>query len=103
MSTSPLRRLARAAGALDGLRRETFIEWALDYFTGSPKADAVLSRLAEKYTSPADWRRPETVGWLFQYFTSAARRPNRQGASPQWPVPGATGLYTPEWVASYLL
>ncbi|MBQ2682455.1 MAG: N-6 DNA methylase [Thermoguttaceae bacterium] len=103
MSTSPLRRLARAAGALDGLCRERFIEWALDYFTGSPKADAVLSRLAEKYTSPADWRRPETIGWLFQYFTAAARRPNRQGASPRGPVPGATGLYTPEWVTSYLL
>ena len=124
MSTRSLRRLARAAGAL-GIDRAAFIEWALGYITRAggvtrgagvtraaetvlgretaPGRETALDHLAQKLTLPEDWRQLQTVGWLYQFFTSSAKSPRRQGSSVRQSVPRATGLYTPEWITSFLL
>lgn len=59
--------------------------------------------LAAAETEPVDWTRPEAVGWLYQFFSEPRRVRRRQGAGGTSDTAAATGLYTPDWIAAYLI
>ena len=75
-----------------------------------PLDHAIFERfdaLASAVTVPDDWASPAALGWLYQFFTQSRRSRRRQGAGgvadSTAETASATGLYTPDWIASYLV
>lgn len=80
------------------------------YDGGEPLDSSFFERFdacASAITVPDDWASPAALGWLYQFFTQSRRPRCRQGtggaANSRAETESATGLYTPDWIASYLV
>ena len=64
---------------------------------------AEFDAAAERWTLPDDWRPSESVGWLYQFLVARRKRRNRQGVVDTANAAASTELFTPKWIADWLI
>lgn len=70
------------------------------------KNDGFIDRLnADDYVSDEDYRSPELIGWLYQFYI--AERKNevfaKKGKFEADEIPAATQIFTPNWIVKYMV
>ncbi len=70
------------------------------------KNDGFIDRLnAGDYISDEDYRSPELIGWLYQFYISERKDEvfARKGKFEAGEIPAATQIFTPGWIVKYMV
>lgn len=70
------------------------------------KNDGFIDRLnADDYLSDDDYRSPELIGWLYQFYISERKDEvfAKKGKFEADEIPAATQIFTPNWIVKYMV
>ena len=70
------------------------------------KNDGFIDRLnADDYISDDDYRSPELIGWLYQFYISERKDEvfAKKGKFEADEIPAATQIFTPNWIVKYMV
>lgn len=70
------------------------------------KSDGFIDRLnADDYITDADYRSPELIGWLYQFYISERKDEvfAKKGKFAADEIPAATQIFTPNWIVKYMV
>ena len=70
------------------------------------KNDGFIDRLnADDYLSDEDYRSPELIGWLYQFYISERKDEvfAKKGKFEADEIPAATQIFTPNWIVKYMV
>lgn len=70
------------------------------------KNDGFIDRLnADDYLSDDDYRSPELIGWLYQFYISERKAEvyAKKGKFTADEIPAATQIFTPNWIVKYMV
>lgn len=70
------------------------------------KNDGFIDRLnADDYISDNDYRSPELIGWLYQFYISERKDEvfAKKGKFEADEIPAATQIFTPNWIVKYMV
>lgn len=70
------------------------------------KNDGFIDRLnADDYVSDEDYRSPELIGWLYQFYISERKNEvfAKKGKFEADEIPAATQIFTPNWIVKYMV
>lgn len=70
------------------------------------KNDGFIDRLnADDYISDEDYRSPELIGWLYQFYISERKDEvfAKKGKFEADEIPAATQIFTPNWIVKYMV
>lgn len=70
------------------------------------KNDGFINRLnADDYLSDDDYRSPELIGWLYQFYISERKDEvfAKKGKFEADEIPAATQIFTPNWIVKYMV
>lgn len=70
------------------------------------KNDGFIDRLnADDYLSDNDYRSPELIGWLYQFYISERKDEvfAKKGKFEADEIPAATQIFTPNWIVKYMV
>lgn len=70
------------------------------------KNDGFIDRLnADDYISNDDYRSPELIGWLYQFYISERKDEvfAKKGKFEADEIPAATQIFTPNWIVKYMV
>lgn len=70
------------------------------------KSDGFIDRLnADDYITDADYRSPELIGWLYQFYISERKDEvfAKKGKFQADEIPAATQIFTPNWIVKYMV
>lgn len=70
------------------------------------KNDGFIDRLnADDYLSDDDYRSPELIGWLYQFYISERKDEvfAKRGKFEADEIPAATQIFTPNWIVKYMV
>lgn len=70
------------------------------------KNDGFIDRLnADDYISDDDYRSPELIGWLYQFYISERKDEvfAKKGKYEADEIPAATQIFTPNWIVKYMV
>lgn len=70
------------------------------------KNDGFIDRLnADDYLSDDDYRSPELIGWLYQFYISDRKDEvfAKKGKFEADEIPAATQIFTPNWIVKYMV
>lgn len=70
------------------------------------KNDGFIDRLnANDYLSDDDYRSPELIGWLYQFYISERKDEvfAKKGKFEADEIPAATQIFTPNWIVKYMV
>ena len=70
------------------------------------KNDGFIDRLnADDYLSDDDYRSPELIGWLYQFYISERKAEvyAKKGKFEADEIPAATQIFTPNWIVKYMV
>lgn len=70
------------------------------------KGDGFIDRLnADDYITDADYRSPELIGWLYQFYISERKDEvfAKKGKFAADEIPAATQIFTPNWIVKYMV
>lgn len=70
------------------------------------KSDGFIDRLnADDYITDADYRSPELIGWLYQFYISERKDEvfAKKGKLAADEIPAATQIFTPNWIVKYMV
>ena len=70
------------------------------------KNDGFIDRLnADNYLSDEDYRSPELIGWLYQFYISERKDEvfAKKGKFEADEIPAATQIFTPNWIVKYMV
>lgn len=69
-------------------------------------ADGFIDRLnADDYISDEDYKSPELIGWLYQFYISERKDEvfAKKGKFEADEIPAATQIFTPNWIVKYMV
>ena len=70
------------------------------------KNDGFIDRLnADDYITDEDYRSPELIGWLYQFYISERKDEvfAKKGKFEADEIPAATQIFTPNWIVKYMV
>ena len=70
------------------------------------KSNGFIDRLnADDYITDADYRSPELIGWLYQFYISERKDEvfAKKGKFAADEIPAATQIFTPNWIVKYMV
>lgn len=70
------------------------------------KNDGFIDRLnADDYLSDDDYRSPELIGWIYQFYISERKDEvfAKKGKFEADEIPAATQIFTPNWIVKYMV
>lgn len=70
------------------------------------KNDGFITRLNDDdYISDEDYRSPELIGWLYQFYISERKDEvySKKGKFETDEIPAATQIFTPNWIVKYMV
>ena len=70
------------------------------------KNGGFIDRLnADDYLSDEDYRSPELIGWLYQFYISERKDEvfAKKGKFEADEIPAATQIFTPNWIVKYMV
>lgn len=70
------------------------------------KSDGFIDRLnADDYITDVDYRSPELIGWLYQFYISERKDEvfAKKGKFAADEIPAATQIFTPNWIVKYMV
>lgn len=63
-----------------------------------------LLNKAGEFIEPADYRKPELIGWLYQFYISEKKDiVMKQNHYDSDEIPAATQIFTPNWIVKYMV
>lgn len=70
------------------------------------KSEGFIDRLnADEYITTEDYRSPELIGWLYQFYISERKDEvfAKKGKFEADEIPAATQIFTPNWIVKYMV
>lgn len=60
---------------------------------------------ADEFIAPEDYRKPELIGWLYQFYISEKKDEvfSKKGSYDSNEIPAATQIFTPNWIVKYMV
>ena len=60
---------------------------------------------ADSFISADEWRKPELIGWLYQFYISEKKDEvfAKKGGYDSDEIPAATQIFTPNWIVKYMV
>lgn len=60
---------------------------------------------ADSFISADEWRKPELIGWLYQFYISEKKDEvfTKKGCYNSDEIPAATQIFTPNWIVKYMV
>ena len=64
-----------------------------------------LLNKADEFIEPDDYRKPELIGWLYQFYISEKKDEvfAKKGGYDSDEIPAATQIFTPNWIVKYMV
>lgn len=64
-----------------------------------------LLNFADEFIKPEDYRKPELIGWLYQFYISERKDEvfAKKGSYESEDIPAATQIFTPNWIVKYMV
>lgn len=64
-----------------------------------------LLNKAGEFIEPDDYRKPELIGWLYQFYISEKKDEvfSKKGGYDSDEIPAATQIFTPNWIVKYMV
>jgi len=66
------------------------------------RTNSLIRKLVDE-VEESDWQSVEVIGWLYQFYISERKAATRGRVVEPEDIPAATQIFTPEWIAKYMV